>query len=676
MLGIPPTPGQPMQVGGTMVAMGNAAIERIEREKAEETNSQPVILNLAAHVRKAWERNLSDKRSVEQRMLKSLRQRQGQYDPDVLAKLREQESSEVFMMISSAKARAISSWLRDALMANGTEKPWTISPTPIPEMPPELVMTMLARSAQVLQQAVAAGLVVDAEAVFEEQRAAVMEEISIEASETTKRMEDHMEDQLVEGGFMRALSDMVDDLVTFPSAIVKGPVIREKQVTSWAQDETGSWTVVKEPKLVEEWERVDPFLAYPSPGAVTCDDGEFIELHRLSRSTLKSLENVEGYSASAIRAVLDEHGRGGLREWATNIDHERALAEGRDTYHIQPNGMIDALQYWGNVQGKFLLDWGVPKEQVEDPTAEYQAEVWLIGRWVIKARLNNDPCARRGYFKVSWEGIPGAFWGNSPMDQLADAQVVCNAAARSLVNNMGIASGPQTWLDVDRVPQGAEISTMHPWKLWQVTSDKRGNSSAAPPMGFFQPASNAAELMAIYEKFAAIADDVVGVPKYMSGAAPGGNVGRSATGMSMLAQHASKVLQQVVGQIDLMIFTPLLEHLYMHNMLHSPDNSIKGDARVQARGAKSLIARESAMVRRTEFLAQTNNPTDLQITGLEGRATVLREVAKTLDMPADKIVPAGGAMAMRGMPPPGPQQALPGQGQQLDNGAPVANSFQ
>ena len=35
--------------------------------------------------------------------------------------------------------------------------------------------------------------------------------IKQEARETSQRMEDYMEDQLVEGGFMRALSQFIDD---------------------------------------------------------------------------------------------------------------------------------------------------------------------------------------------------------------------------------------------------------------------------------------------------------------------------------------------------------------------------------------------------------------------------------------------------------------------------------
>jgi hypothetical protein len=70
------------------------------------------------------------------------------------------------------------------------------------------------------------------------------------------------------------------------------------------------------------------------------------------------------------------------------------------------------------------------------------------------------------------------------------------------------------------------------------------------------------------------------------------------------------------------------------------DENCKGDAQVVARGALALLVKEQTQLRRAEFLALTNNPTDMAIIGIEGRATVLREVAKALDIPVDKVVPS------------------------------------
>ncbi|MBV5346557.1 MAG: hypothetical protein JZU63_14150, partial [Rhodoferax sp.] len=126
---------------------------------------------------------------------------------------------------------------------------------------------------------------------------------------------------------------------------------------------------------------------------------------------------VEGYSDGAIRMVLEEYGKGGLRDWIY-VDMNKASAEGKSTMGVQqnPSQLIDALQYWGNVQGQLLRDWGMTEEEIPDPLMDYAIEAWVVGTWVIKAVLNPDPLGRKPYYKASYEEVPGAYWGNSVAD--------------------------------------------------------------------------------------------------------------------------------------------------------------------------------------------------------------------------------------------------------------------
>ena len=107
----------------------------------------------------------------------------------------------------------------------------------------------------------------------------------------------------------------------------------------------------------------------------------------------------------------------------------------------------------------------------------------------------------------------------------------------------------------------------------------------------------------------------------------------------MLMDNAAKGIKQSIANIDRVV-TMVVDRFYVHNMMYNPDPYIKGDFRIVPKGAMGLIAREAINVRRNEFLAMTANPVDLQIIGAEGRAYLLREQAKALQMDTDKIVPS------------------------------------
>lgn len=685
-------------VGGIVPIKTVKQLQAEERAAAVAANAEPVVQNLAAHIKKAWYYARTAKEyTVEIKMLKNVRARRGEYDPEKIAQLREQGSSLIYMMLTSNKCRAASSWLRDVLMTTASDKPWTIKPGPVPDMPPDVMNEVMVKAQQKIQELLMQGINPDDVQVREmllDLKEQSMAQVTKLADMQAELMEQKMQDQLNEGHWNEAFAQFLDDIVTFPSAIMKGPVVRKRPKMHWVKDpQSNDYVLDVQETYCLEWERVDPFMFYPAPDASDVNDGAMIQRHKLQRSDLVALLDVEGYSNAAIRAVLEDYGKGGLRDWIY-VDLTKTTAEGKSTVAAgqNPSELIDALQYWGSVQGKTLLDWGMSEDEVPDPLAEYPIEAWLIGRWIIKAVINPDPLGRKPYFKASYEEVPGAFWGNSVADLCRDTQAVCNAAARSLVNNMSLASGPQVVYNVDRLPAGENITQLFPWKIWQVTADPL--SSGAKPVEFYQPSSQAAELMAVYEKFATLADEYTGIPRYMTGDSPAGGAGRTASGMSMLMSNAGKAIKQVIANIDDNVIRPCIERLYYYNMRYSDDPDLKGDINIVARGAASLIEKEAAQQRQTQFLqVALSNPIAQQVVGMEGIAELLRQSAKTLDLNTDDIVPPvailkqrwaqqaaeqqaqliaqNNGQAQAGGTPPAPQ----GPGAQLQNGAPVVNRF-
>lgn len=681
---------------GLMQVMTGTQLAAQDRKEAQATQSQAHITGMASHIRRAWEAAKRAKREPEDRMMRNMRARQGIYEADKLEEIRRTSGSEIYMMLTATKCRAASALVRDLLTGSGSDKPWSIAPTSVPELPPEIMEQAKAEATEAVMPLYMQGpppspsQVQEIAIQIKERYENAMRE---EARAAVERMEDKMEDQLQEGKFLHALSQFIDDLAVYPSAILKGPVIRKKHTLKYVGGSGPSSVKVTE-EFVKEWERVDPTRFYPAPHAAGIEDGYMIEHHTLTVESLNELKGVDGYDDKAIDLVVEDHGRGGLQEWMSIQSEMAHLQEKNSTVNDSPEATIDALQYWGAVNGQMLRDWGMSEQDVPDTKKMYWVEAWLIGSYVIKAVLNQHPLGQKPYYMSSYEKIPGRFWGNSPADLVADCQAICNATARALVNNMSIASGPQVWVDVSRLPPGEEITAMYPWKIWQV--DRDAASGAGAPIGFFQPETHAAELMGVYEKFAVLADEYSGIPRYMTGAEGTSGAGRTASGLSMMIGNAAKTIKQVVSNIDVDILTPLLEQLYYHNLQFSDDPDLIGDVKIVARGALSMQVKDAAAMNRNQFLQVTGNPIDMQIVGINGRAAILREQAKTLGINPDEVIPpmaelkrkqqvaewmqmqamqAQQQAAMGQQGAPGQQQPQVPQGETLQDGTPTTDNF-
>jgi hypothetical protein len=143
----------------------------------------------------------------------------------------------------------------------------------------------------------------------------------------------------------------------------------------------------------------------------------------------------------------------------------------------------------------------------------------------------------------------------------------------------------------------------------------------------------------VFEQFVGIADDVSAIPKYVGGQA-GGGAGRTASGLAMLMGNASKILQTVSANIDRDIVEPSLMQLSDMILLTDTSGILTGEEKISVQGVNVAIQRETLRQRQIEFLQATNNPTDMRIMGIKGRAAVLRPVSNTIGLDGEQVVPS------------------------------------
>jgi len=619
-----------------LIPVASAAMLEAEAKRASDAQMQtPVIQGLAAHVRKRWTllRDFKQK-NIEGRLTAAHRARNMEYPPEKLAEIRRQGGSEIFMGIVSTKCRTATAWMRDTLLGTGADKPWSLGPTPIADLPPEIAQQLQEALAQQLFGQYQQGMPPPDEGTLRklasEMKDTAHRQMQSEADKRIERMERKMEDQLIEGGFVKALHQFTDDIATYPFAVLKGPVPRKRKTLQWVDS-----GLVPTDQIRDEWERVDPFKFYWAPWGDDVHKIPCIERHDLTREDLESMIGVEGYNEAAIRSVLQDFGTGG-GSWLDDESDVTDALTGKDIDEAI-NDIQPALQLWDSILGKHLLEWGMSEKEVPDSMMSYACEVWMVNNTVIKAVLNYDPLSRKPYFTTSYEKVPGKIDGHGVADLAMDAQDMCNAAARALANNMGISSGPQVGINISRLPAGEDITQMFPWKIWQFQASDYNDGS--PPISFFQPNSNAQELMAVFERFLSLADEVTGIPRYMTGEhVPG--AGRTSSGLSMLISNAGKSIKQVIGNIDTDVLTPMLERQYQRNLRYSKDPDLIGDVNIVAKGAMSLVVKEAEQVRMAEFLRLVlESPVAQQIVGLPGTAELLRSMARNLNANVDRVVP-------------------------------------
>lgn len=613
-----------------------AASQKADAAMAVNQQQQPQYPQLAGYVKAQFEIFRNHRNTVagwSNRMLAALRSFNGQYDPTKLQEITKFGGSTVYARLIAQKCRAASSLLRDIYL--GQDIPWALQPPKNPQIPPDILQkidALISQEAQQVEQQL--GQPPSPSDLGERKRMLIEQALDAakrKAAQQARDSEDKVQDILTEGGYYHALAEFLVDLPVFPFGCIKGPVVKVIPTVTWPNG--GGAPVVKQvPKLT--WNRVSPFDIWFTPGVADIENANVIEKLRVTRAELNDLLDLPGYNTSEIRAVLDEYGRGGLYDNWDTTDAERSVLEQRENPAWNRSGMISMMEFNGNVQGRILQDYGMV---VQDELRDYHVQVWVIGSHVIKCHLSPSPRQRHPYFITSFEKVPGTPVGNGLTDLLADLQESANATLRSLINNISISSGPQVVINDDMLAPEENGEDMYPWKRWHTRSDPM-TSGGKQPISFFMPASNAQVLMDVYKQLVEIADDVSAIPKYVGGQA-GGGAGRTASGLAMLMGNASKILQTVSANIDRDVIEGSMQQLQDLILLTDTSGLLNGEERLTVQGVNVAIQRETLRQRQIEFLAATNNPTDMKIMGIKGRATVLRSVSTTIGMPGDDIVP-------------------------------------
>lgn len=586
--------------------------------------------------------------SVEQRWLEDTRQYHGEEPADKKREREDEERSTIFVNLTGPKTDAMSARLADLLFPTD-DRNWGIGPTPVPELTQNAkAATQAAREArrqqkQTAEEALAAqdeGLIPEARAA--EAKAGQAEDVSMrmaaETSEGRKRAEAMaavMDDQLKESRYHAIMRDVIEDGCRLGTGVCKGPIRNDRSRKSWRRTEAGYELSPSEQKS-PGFRHVNLWSFFPVGAPRTIEEAEGVfERHLMNKAQLRKLQHRRGFDKDVIRELLRAEPRDTSPAYLADLRSITGSTTdvSRDLYQI--------WEYTGPLSAEQMVDLarGSGDEQLEetlsdeaDPLQELMAVVWFCQGKVLNFNIFPYDRGEPIYSLFNLRMDEASVFGFGIPHMMRHPQSMLNAGARMMLDNAGVAAGPQIVIDDTQIKPMDGDYTMRPFKLWR---SKDGIPKDEDHFRIYHINSHQAEnanIMAIAQKHM---DEETSMPQMAQGE-QGSGITKTAQGMAILMNAANVVFRRIVKNFDDDVTVPNIRRLYDWNMQFNPRDDIKGDFEVDARGSSVLLVREMQAQNLRLFMLEFG--THPVYGPMLKHADGLRKSVQALLLPADELI--------------------------------------
>ena len=597
---------------------------------------------------------------VNERWLEDLRQYRGIYAGDVSKRLKKNKTSRAYYRLTTTKVNTMTARLMDLLFPQRT-KNWSISSTPDPMLPDDVVMEALKDvidpaaqqiMAEMVQKLQAQNVIPDAWAMQNMQAQAYNQALAQAdteaaririAGDRAKAMENVIDDQLKEcnangqrrPSWRQNSRTIVKSSCLYGMGVLKGPLI-ERVVTKRfypTKDASGnvSWKEQEFSKDLRPYhEAVSIWEIYPDPGARVPSELRYVwQEHTMTDKDLADLQNFPGFDAKLIREYMaeNEDGDAQLTNWEAQV---RELNDDNISNGQPLKKRFRVYERWGFLSGKDLASAGVEIAE-EDMTKIYSSCIWILGNSIIKASVNPLEGVDIPYHFYPYQDDDSSFWPEGIAYQLRTPQSGINSAVRSMQDNAGASSGPIYGINTLALDSSQSVDEMRANKLFLFCKSGINLSQA------FQAVTVPSSIehnMALQNFWQQVGDEV-STPRFNQGDGNIAGAGKTASGLSMLMGASNILLKDHVKDFDDFVVAPFIRAMFRWNMQWNPREDIKGDFEVVASGSQSLIAKE---VRAQQVPALIGY---LAIPAFEPflKAKELLEVAlEQTDLPAERLL--------------------------------------
>lgn len=490
--------------------------------------------------------------------------------------------------ITALKTGIANAYLSDSLTSGTTELPWTIVPTPRPDLSPVAKDDVLNT---VKQQMFNMGGYPEPVMLVEHIRQLKMAARRKEQEIAQKAADEMMlliEDQCAEGGFSRALVDFLQYFPVYPYAVFAGPYVTRAPRLTWGKNKPRFQT-----EVFPTFRAISPFDFCYSPDSPDTQRGTCIFTRTLwTRRQLLDAAKMPSYFNKQVMEVLEsaDINPDFNLNWLSRSpdDYKRDLSLWSS--NVAP---IEVLTHYGVMSGRELSKYDV--SGLED-TEFYNCEISMAGYRVIQVKVMRDPKMQArpiytaSFYKTGGDRIPG----DGIAQRLRDVERAYHSCLMYLMRNAANSSAPLCEADYRRLAKymsDEDLGTLTPGTMY--LSDSDATNASQPALRFFNIPSNLSGYAQLMEMFMQLADRVTNIPASLHGEAVGSGALRTFRGMAALQGNATKALHAAVNNISTSVFGPMGELLYNLNMIYADDASVKGDSQIVTKGAEGLLAKEN-----------------------------------------------------------------------------------
>jgi len=393
-------------------------------------------------------------------------------------------------------------------------------------------------------------------------------------------------DYLDDMKFRKTWHDCTFDICLIGAGVLRGPFARGALLPKLARlrpDLFKGLDVSKTPVIAHVpigdfyW---DPFCGQDIKKASAC----YVK-HELTAHGLRQLGKSMGFDELQVEALIAAYPNGNLE--FTNWDRLKGRTQPLDQ-------RFTVWERWGLVPDIHQKAWAerYPESMAEgfEPTTGY-LETWMCGPFVLKMGVEPFYSEDHPFTMIPLEKLPDSPCGQGAAEMVLDIQVIENAIARALHNNLAASSIPVNTWDMTQIDPRADLE-VYPGKTIQARPHEMNGQRKALTMEV-QP-NNSPQLIQAFEFFERQIPVATSLPTPSSMQDIGGS-GVRTTGMQKdLYAMTDTFIKLIIAEIDENCWTPVINWLYEWAIVYEgkEDSPFLADLEVVTDGVRAQVRRE------------------------------------------------------------------------------------